>query len=253
MTPAPEAGDLLSALGLSSGNLVAAVGAGGKTTLLYRIAAEARGAGLRVIVTATTHMGSLPESVTGPLILAADANAELHLDRALAQEGRATLLGERLREDKIRGLAPARVDALLEQADLVLVEADGARSRSLKVPAEHEPVIPSRTSLVLVLVGLDVLGCPLGEEWVHRVELVAAAAGKPVGATVDEDVVVAALVRPSGYPGRLPAGAQASVFLNKAEADLAQAAAARIAPRLLPPYGRAIAGSARGGPVRVWG
>jgi probable selenium-dependent hydroxylase accessory protein YqeC len=187
------------------------------------------------------------------LILAGDVDAEWTLDQALRREGRATLLGERLREDKIRGLAPGQVDALLERADLVLVEADGARSRSLKLPADHEPVIPSRSSLVLVLVGLDVLGCPLDEERVHRVEMVSAAAGRSAGSTVDEDVVVAALLHPSGYSGRLPKGTPAAVFLNKAEGDLAEAAAARIAPRLVPPYARAIAGSARGGPVRVWG
>lgn len=253
MTPGRPAEDLLTALGLGGGGLVAVVGAGGKTTLVYRLAAEAHRVGLRVIVTSTTHMGSLPPSVTGPLVLAAEPGAGPAVGLALEREGRVTLLGERLRDDKIRGLAPAQVDALLDQADLVLVEADGARSRSLKVPAEHEPAIPSRTSLVLVLAALDVLGHPLGEERVHRVELVAAAAGKTAGAMVDVDVVVAALSLPAGYPARVPAGAVAAVFLNKAETDEARAAAARIALRLVPPYARVVAGSARGGPLQVWG
>lgn len=253
MTPALEAEDLLTPLGVGRGSLVAVVGAGGKTTLIYRMAAEARRMGLRVIVTATTHMGSLPPSVTGPLVLAAEPGAGPALGLALEREGRVTLLGERLREDKIRGLDPAQVDSLLEQADLVLVEADGARSRSLKVPAAHEPVVPSRTSHLLVLAALDVLGHPLGEARVHRVELVAAAAGKLEGQTVDDDTLVAALRQPAGYPARVPAGAVAAVFLNKAEADDARAAAARIAPRLIPPYARVMAGSARGGPLQVWG
>lgn len=252
MTPASAAG-LLAPLGAGRGSLVSVVGAGGKTTLVYRMAAEACGLGLRVIVTATTHMGGLPPSVTGPLILSAEAGAESALTRALEREGRATLLGERLREDKIRGLPPERVDLLLEQADLVLVEADGARSRSLKVPAEHEPVLPSRTTHLLVLAALDVLGVALGEESVHRVELVAAAAGQPAGTPVVEDTVVAALVAPNGYPARVPAGALAAVFLNKAETEPALVAAGRLASRLIPPYARVLAGSARGGSLRVWG
>ena len=61
---------------------------------------------------------------------------------ALDREGRATLLGRRVREDKLEGVPPERVDELSGEADLVLVEADGARGRSLKVPAAHEPVLP---------------------------------------------------------------------------------------------------------------
>jgi probable selenium-dependent hydroxylase accessory protein YqeC len=34
------------------------VGAGGKTTLVYRMATEARARGLSVLVTTTTHMGT---------------------------------------------------------------------------------------------------------------------------------------------------------------------------------------------------
>ncbi len=253
MRPGRPAEDLLAVLGLGRGGLVAVAGAGGKTTIVYRMAAEARRRGLRVIVTSTTHMGSLPPSVTGPLVLAAESGAGPALSLALEREGWATLLGERVRDDKIRGLAPTQVDVLLEQADLVLVEADGARSRSLKMPAEHEPVVPSLTSHLLVLAALDVLGHPLGEGRVHRAELVAAASGKLEGQTVDEDTLLAALTHPAGYPARVPGGALAAVFLNKAEGDDARAAAARIAPRLIPPYARVVAGSARGGPVQVWG
>ncbi len=249
----PESGDdLLALLGVGRGSLVSVVGAGGKTTLVYRMAAEARRLGLSVLVTATTHMGRLPRSVTGPLILSAEAGAESAVRQALKSQGRATLLGEQVREDKIRGLAPEQVDALLEEADLVLVEADGARSRSLKLPAEHEPVVPSRTSHLLVLAALDVLGSTLGEEHVHRVELVAAAAGQSPGSPVGDDAVVAALTAPNGYPARVPARALAAVFLNKAESDETWAAAGRLAPRLIPPWDRVLAGSARGGPLRVW-
>jgi len=41
------------------------------------------------------------------------------------------------------------------------------------------------------------------------------------------------------------------VFLNKVEGEAALAAAGRIAPRLVPPYGFVIAGSARAGSAQV--
>jgi probable selenium-dependent hydroxylase accessory protein YqeC len=244
---------MLRAFGIVRGDVVAVVGAGGKTTLVYRMASEARACGLSVLVTTTTHMGTMDEEVTGPVLVDVEsADTLVALGEALAREGRATLLGRRVRPDKLEGIAPARVDLLAPLADLVLVEADGARGRSLKVPAPHEPVIPASTTLVVVLCALDALGQPLDEECAHRIELVRAATGVEAGEAVDEDCLATALRHQDGYPSRIPARARAGVFLNKAEDDAALDAAARLAARLIPPYHWVAAGSARSGAVRAW-
>jgi probable selenium-dependent hydroxylase accessory protein YqeC len=228
------------------------VGAGGKTTLVYRLAAEAREAGLRVIVTSTTHMGTLPEEITGPVLLEEEGDVGTRLGQVMRETGYATVLGRRERPDKIVGLGGPRVDDLVGSADLLVIESDGARGRSLKVPAGHEPVIPSSTTAVVVVAALDVLGQPLDEALVHRVELVAAATGRSPGQTVDEDTVASALAHAEGYPARIAPGTRSAVFLNKAEDAATQAAAERIATRLLGTYSLVAAGSARGGDVRVW-
>lgn len=243
---------LVHALGVGRGDVVAVAGAGGKTTLVYRMAREARQAGLRVIVTSTTHMGTLPEEVTGPVLLEEGGEIETRLGQVLRETGYATVLGRYVRPDKIEGILGPRVDALAGRADLVVVESDGARGRSLKVPAAHEPVVPRSTTAVVVVAALDVLGQPLDDALVHRVELVAAATGRKPGQTVDEDAFVSALTHAQGYPARIGPGLRAAVFLNKAEEADARAAAERIAPRLLGPYVLVAAGSARGGDVRVW-
>ncbi len=243
---------ILAALGIGRGDVVAVAGAGGKTTLLYRLASEARSCGMRVLVTTTTHMGTLDEEVTGPVVVEADGDCAVAVGEALEREGRVTLLGRRLRPDKLEGIAPSRVDALSVLADLVLVEADGARGRSLKVPAPHEPVIPSSTTVVVVMCALDALGEPLDDEHVHRVELVRAATGVEPGEAVDEDCLAAALRHKDGYPSRVPARARVGVFLNKAEDDEALIVSARLAARLIPPYHWVAAGSARSGAVRTW-
>jgi probable selenium-dependent hydroxylase accessory protein YqeC len=168
----------------------------------------------------------------------------------MRETGYATVLGRRVRSDKIEGVRS--VDELVSRAELVLVEADGARGRSLKVPAPHEPVVPRSTTVLVVMAALDVLGEPLDESRVHRLELVAAATGRRVGETVDEDAVVAALCHRGGYPARIGRGVRAAVFLNKVEDAVHRDAAARIAPRLMPPYHVVAAGAARGGDVRVW-
>jgi probable selenium-dependent hydroxylase accessory protein YqeC len=243
-------GPLLRLFGLEDGGVAAVAGAGGKTTLVYTLAAQAHAAGLRVLVTTTTHMGTLPEEVTGPVFVEAEGAGVEPVRRALARHGRATLLGRRLRPDKLEGLAPERVDALAAEADLVLVEADGARGRSLKVPAEHEPVVPATVTLLIVLAALDALGAPLDEERVHRLDRVVEVAG---GAReIGEDTIAACLLHAAGYPARVPPRGRLAALLNKAEGPEREAAAKRIAARLLPVYASVVAGSARSGLGRAW-
>jgi probable selenium-dependent hydroxylase accessory protein YqeC len=198
-----------------------------------------------VLVTTTTHIGEPRGADAGPVLYAGSGDPAAQVHAALAAHGRATLLGARLREDKIAGIAPATVEALAGLADLVLVEADGARQRSLKVPADHEPVVPRSTGLVVVVAGLDALGQTLDEVRVHRLDRVAAAAGQSPGSVVTEETFVRALGLPGGYLSRLPPGARGAVFLNKAEDGPSQATAGRIARRLCPPWERAVVGSAR--------
>jgi probable selenium-dependent hydroxylase accessory protein YqeC len=238
---------LLSTLGIARGDVVSIVGAGGKTTLVYRLADEAWRSGMRVLVTTTTHMGTLPEAVTGPVFVEAEADPLPGLDDALRRDGRATLLGRRLRTDKLEGVAPGRVDRLAAHADLVLVEADGARGRSLKLPADHEPVIPSSSTLVIVLAALDVLGAPLTERHVHRLDRVAGACGREPGQSVRAEDVASALRSPAGYAARIGATVRAGVFLNKVEDEASLAAARAIAATLVPPYAFVAAGSAQRG------
>ena len=242
---------LLRLLGLRSPEVVAVVGAGGKTTLVYRIAAEARGLGRRVLVTTTTHMGTPPEGAAGRVFVEAEGDGAFGLGRALEEDGMATLLGRRVRSDKLEGIPKERVDELAGLADLVLVEADGARGRSLKVPAPHEPVVPASTTLVVVVTALDALGARLDEERVHRVERVAAAAGKGIGETLDEADLAACLSEEGGYVSRVPPGARLAAFLNKAEDEGAIRAATRIAGRLPQTYRLVVTGRARDGWGRV--
>ena len=228
---------ILRALGITRGDVVAVAGAGGKTTLVYRLAARRAPAASPCSSPRPPTWAMLDEDVTGPVLV--EARARDHARPRSATPWRATgaprCWGGASAPDKLEGIAAARVDALAALADLVLVEADGARGRSLKVPAPHEPVIPHSTTLLVVVCALDALGQPLDDEHVHRSELVRAATGVEPGEAVDEDCLAAALRHADGYPSRDPrARARAGVFLNKAEDDAALAAGARLAARLDP-------------------
>ncbi|MFR2214105.1 MAG: selenium cofactor biosynthesis protein YqeC [Ruminococcus sp.] len=51
----------------------------------------------------------------------------------------------------------------------MLIEADGAKRKPLKVPADWEPAIPDFADVVVSVIGLDCLGKPICET-AHRAE-----------------------------------------------------------------------------------
>ncbi len=215
---------LVEALDVGKGDVVSLVGAGGKTTVLYALSMELRRRGLSVVATSTTHMQMpVTSSTTPPLVVVDEEENWLTTVKArIAKYGSVTVIENRVRNDKLKGVDPVMIDPLRSLADCVVIEADGARGRSLKAPADHEPAVPDETTLCVVLVGLDVLGQPLDDEHVHRAEIVRRLARASAGARVTNHVVVSAVV--SGYLPRLPRGSRQTVFLNKASDDRLKAA-----------------------------
>ena len=59
---------------------------------------------------------------------------------------------------KLKALPETELHAYQKRAKQILVEADGAKMRPCKVPAEQEPVIPKECDIVIAVAGLDVLG-----------------------------------------------------------------------------------------------
>ncbi|MCK5318020.1 MAG: putative selenium-dependent hydroxylase accessory protein YqeC, partial [Anaerolineales bacterium] len=104
---------------------------------------------------------------------------------------------------------------------VVLMEADGARGRSLKAPAEHEPVIPQTVDLVVPVIGLDVIGAKLEGDLVYRPELVKALLGIQNAHIILPADVAGILAHENGALKAVPQGAHVRVILNKTETQKA--------------------------------
>jgi molybdenum cofactor cytidylyltransferase len=226
---------LRTALRLADGDIVAFVGAGGKTSAMFRLADEIVESGGRVVTSTTTHMGAdqirrAPEHFSA--FEASRANVEAALD------GRAHVLVTGP-VDRTLHKAAAVTDGLIEDLHAIpnlaaiLVEADGARLLPFKAPAGHEPAIPGVATLVVPIVGMEVLGQPLDPEHAHRPERIAALAGAEPGATITPEIVARVLAHPQGGLKNVPDGARVCVLLNKVESPEALAAAREIAARVL--------------------
>ena len=156
--------------------LISIVGAGGKTTTMYALASELAQRGSRVITTTTTQIFFPEPGQTDMLIVAADTPTLLKMISAAWQQHRhVTVAGAVIRADKLAGLQPGQPYELLMQsgASAVIVEADGARHRMIKAPAEHEPVIPTHTNIALLMMSAGAINQPLSAEVAHRPERIA--------------------------------------------------------------------------------
>jgi molybdenum cofactor cytidylyltransferase len=196
---------------------------------MFRLAEELTATGMTVVSTMTTKIfvGQM-ERAPASLLLCDDGSIPGELEALLA-EHRHVLVGCRIGADreKVEGVPPEVVDRIAAAgragnrlADVIIVEADGSRRLPLKAPAEHEPVVPASTTILVPLVGLDVLGQPLDAEHVHRPQLVSALANASIGEPVTPQVVVRVLAHAEGGAKALPAGARLTPLLNKADLDM---------------------------------
>ncbi|MFN8481937.1 MAG: selenium cofactor biosynthesis protein YqeC [Anaerolineae bacterium] len=230
---------LQDALNVPDRGIVAFVGGGGKTSALYRLAAELAAPGQgRVLLTPTTKM-LLPgfNDADGLFIHPSlDAIAErlqtsLPFLRRVAIAPQVIETADGWKLDSVPPHWPGRL-ARMPRVAAVLVEADGSRHLSFKAPALHEPPIPPDADVVVLVLGLDVLGQPLDGAHVHRPERVAALTGLAPGAAVTVEVVAVEMSHPEGGLKNIPAGARVVALLNKvSNANMAEAR--HLARRLL--------------------
>ena len=136
---------------------------------------------------------------------------------------------------KAYGVERAALEAIasMPEVDAVLNEADGSRMRSFKAPADHEPVVPDCTTLLVPVVGVDILGHPLTDKYVHRAECVAELAEVEAGVEVTTKIVTAVLAHPQGGLKGLPPNARATPLINRVESREHLSAARDLSRRLL--------------------
>ncbi len=218
---------LSHALSVTPGEVVALVGAGGKTTSMFLLANELA-TSMRVLTTTTTRIFAAqtkhsPVHVTFDPQRQAIADLLPQLDRSIAAYGQALLTGPPDPDsDKVSGVSPDTIDILAGSGrfDVIINEADGSRTLPLKAPAAHEPVIPLSTTLVIPTAGLDVLAQPLGDDTVHRAELISQLTGTALGQPVTPDTVARLLCHPEGGLKKVPAHARVVPLLNKVDEQL---------------------------------
>ena len=219
---------LCDLIDLPTSPLIAIIGAGGKTTTMYTLASQLAQRGKRVITTTTTQIFYPEAYETDTLIVAAETDALLKtIDEAWQHYQRLTIAGTVLRTEKLAGLQPEQPYELLVKsgADVVIVEADGARHRMIKAPAEHEPVIPLQTNIALLLMSAEAINQPLSDRIAHRPERVAKVIGINEGDLLSPAVIAKLMTSEQGALKHIPE--TATTYLLITHASMPQKAAIR--------------------------
>lgn len=197
------------------------VGGGGKTTVMYELAAAWAACGRKVLVLTSTH-----------ILYPADGSfaADMPAVQNLWQQGRYAVIGTpEPATGKLTAPPQGLYNELQPQADVILCEADGSRHHPCKVPAAHEPVLLPDSDIVLAVAGMDALGYSLAQAC-QRPQLAAALLGCSLDSVIDAQMLTALLLSEQG--ARKNVGARAYyIVLNKC--DLLKAAQQEELLRLL--------------------
>lgn len=199
------------------------VGAGGKKTTMATLAATLE----RAVVTATVRIPIFDDwvervAVTDDPIAAVAETADWPLG----------VVPEREREDRYLGYDRATVDALAGLDVPVLVKADGARMRRFKAPNDREPQLPPSADTVVPIASAHVVGAPLTEERVHRVERVAELTGLEPGEEIRPADVATVLASDRGGRKDVPDSATVIPLLNMVDDEALEATARQVATEI---------------------
>ncbi len=134
--------------------IISIVGGGGKTTTMLYIGRYFAKRGKKVVITTTTHIIKPEEYIE------IDSAKELE---KFEFKDEPVVIGKDVGE-KLASLDIIEVRELNKYADIVLVEADGAKRLPIKIPREGEPVIPENTDICIVCMGIDAVGKKISEK-----------------------------------------------------------------------------------------
>jgi probable selenium-dependent hydroxylase accessory protein YqeC len=215
-----------------SGAVVSIVGAGGKTRVLFELGENLADRGSDILLTTTTNIFD-PRGEPGrrfdQVLLEADLAEPFQEPGEIPawpehgpfpeRRGRLIVLGSREvpGTGKLQGIHPSWMARLSRDWAYVLVEADGAKGRTIKAPGDHEPVVPPSTRALIGVVGLDCLGRPMDGDSVHRPEHFQAVTGCPMGAPIRPAHIAALARAPEGLFKGAPPGSRRILLLNKAD------------------------------------
>jgi probable selenium-dependent hydroxylase accessory protein YqeC len=213
-------GLLAEALDIKAREVISLVGAGGKTTLMFRLAKELLLEEKKVVTTTTTKiLEPSPRETSCLFINPEEKEIKQFVERHLNQYHHITIAKERLGSGKLKGVSSGLINDLwsLNVIDTMIIEADGATGRPIKAPRTGEPVIPSNTTLVVAMLGVDGVEMELNEKSAFQAKLISKMTGIPIGGRITDEAMAILMTHSEGIFKGAPSQSRVVAFLNKVD------------------------------------
>ena len=204
-------------LNIKPSQCVSVMGAGGKSTLMNRLADELIVLGCTVVLSSTTNYHRPKTLQSDQILLTREAPDWPEKLGALARRwNRLVVLHHELGEAMVKGIDVAAVRTIHKHIPdaVVIVKTDGARKRWFKAPNQSEPVVPPWSQVSITVVNGEILGQPLTDTLVHRPERVAELTGLNLGDPITPQAVGTVLTHPDTYVPKIPAGARRAIYIS---------------------------------------
>lgn len=177
---------------LAERGVIAFIGAGGKKSTMYALAANHPG---RVAMTSTSHMYAYDEARVDEVL-----RVDLTVPAPRVDSRVVGFAGATDTKNRVGGLNEIQIESLRQSGhfELVLIKADGARARWIKAPAAYEPLVPDSADTVISVISIGVVGRALDAGIAHRPQRIAEVLGIASNASLQAPHIGRLLSSPEG-------------------------------------------------------
>jgi len=161
---------LIDTFKIKDKDIITIIGAGGKTSLMYSASSLLRNK-YKVLVTTTTHIYIPDKNIYDEIIMINDFTNKYYQSILENNKNGVYVVGNYIVNNcKIKGLTFEMLYKIIHNFDIVIIEGDGSKEKSLKGWNELEPVIYPKTTKTIGLLDITSIGLDINEENIHRVD-----------------------------------------------------------------------------------
>lgn len=178
-------------LKLKAKDIVSIVGAGGKTTSLYKLGRELSQEG-KVLITTSTKIGVPKKLLPGQVYF-----DNIQDYKKAEPKENIVIMGQGSKGAKIQSITDDWLEDVRDDFDFILIEADGARGKAIKAWREHEPVILEASNKTLGILPIYLLNKKLTEKEIFAYDLFVR--NFSYKGTVNQDLILEMIKSPKGF------------------------------------------------------
>ncbi|MEL7605439.1 MAG: selenium cofactor biosynthesis protein YqeC [Sedimentibacter saalensis] len=152
---------------IKKGDVVSITGTGGKTSLLFTLGNELRKKS-RVLITTSTKILMPSKEYYDFIYPCID---DYIRDKMKNHEGATVISSKYIKEEKkLIGISDEDLESVMDDFDVVLIEADGSKMLPLKAWKDHEPPILRKTTKTIGVFPIDMLGEKINQDNIYNYE-----------------------------------------------------------------------------------